>query len=180
MVSKVIKNMEITAKAKYLRMAPRKVRLVAGLIRGLSVEKAKWQLTFNKKLASVSLLKILESAIANAKETYDISADNLKIKSITVDGGPALKRWMPRAHGRATPLRKETSHIKLVLTEIIESGKSKKTKTLDDSDLVKVGVGDFDEIKETAEKKETLKAENKKASAKGFANKVLTRKTGSK
>lgn len=176
--------MEITARAKYIRMSPRKIRLVANLIVGMDTEKAKWQLTFNKKVASKTLLKILNSAIANAKENYGADENNLKIVSVTVDGGPALKRWMPRAHGRATPLRKETSHIKLVLTEIVASGKTKKEKKADKSDIIKVGAGEFDEIKAVAADKAVDEKVEKKsakgAAKKGFASKVLTRKTGSK
>lgn len=174
--------MDVIARAKFIRISPRKVRLVANLVKDLDVEKAIWQLTFNKKAASESLLKILNTAIANAKENYDIEASNLKIKSFTVNDGPVLKRWMPRAQGRATPLRKGTSHVQLVLTEIVESGK-KKIKQVAADDIIKVGVGEFDEIKDATEKKEA-KAEKpaKKAvaSKKGFASKVLNRKTGSK
>ena len=174
--------MEITARAKYIRMSPRKIRLVANLINGMDTEKAKWQLAFNKKVASKALLKILNSAIANAKENYGAAENNLKVKSVTVDGGPALKRWMPRAHGRATPLRKETSHVRLVLTEIVPSGKVKEAKKADNSDIIKVGTGEFDEIKAVAADKQEDKAaaKNKGAAKKGFAAKVLTRKTGSK
>jgi large subunit ribosomal protein L22 len=175
--------MDVIARGKYIRMSPRKVRLVANLIKGMDVEKAKWQLTFNKKIASIDLLKILNSAIANAKENYDLEAENLKVKTVTVDGGPVLKRWMPRAQGRATPLRKGTSHVVLTLTEIVASGKVKQVKKVDDSDIIKVGTGEFDEIKDIADKKEIKEdAKVKKVAApkKGFASKVLTRKTGSK
>jgi large subunit ribosomal protein L22 len=175
--------MEIIAKGKFIRMSPRKVRLVAGLIRGLEVDKAKWQLAFNKKIASKALLKILDSAVANAKENYDAEESNLKVKSITVDGGPALKRWTPRAHGRATPIRKETSHVKIVLTEIVASGKVKKEKKTDDSDIIRVGLGsaEVDELAErnALEEKNPLK-ETKRSSAKGFASRVLNRRTGAK
>lgn len=175
--------MEITARAKYIRMSPRKIRLVANLITGMDTDKAKWQLTFNKKVASNTLLKILNSAIANAKENYGADEKNLKVKSVTVDGGPALKRWMPRAHGRATPLRKETSHVELILVEIIPSGKVKEAKKVDNSDIIKVGTGEFDEIKAISADKtvdEKVEKKAKAAGTKGFASKVLNRKTGSK
>ncbi len=176
--------MDVIARGKYIRMSPRKVRLVANLIAGMDVEKAKWQLTFNSKLASNNLLKILNSAIANAKENYEIDEANLKVKTVTVDGGPVLKRWMPRAQGRATPLRKGTSHVTLTLTEIVASGKAKKVKKTDDSDIIKVGTGEFDEIKDIADKKEVKEKEGSKvkktAPKQGFASKVLNRKTGSK
>ena len=175
--------MEIRAKGKNIRMSPRKIRLVAGLIRGLAVDKAKIQLEFNKKIASKTLLKVLDSAIANAVENFGADKTNLLVKSVTVDGGATLKRWMPRAHGRATPIRKRTSHVILTLSEIVESGKlAKKAKTDDKSDLIKVGSAEFDELQD-ASGKGSAKKEDKKpvaASGKGFASKVLNRKTGSK
>ena len=91
-----------TAQLNHLHMAPRKVRLVAHFIKGLSVNEAEAQLLNNSKRASVPILKLLRSAIANAKNTKQLSADNLIIKEITVNQGPMLKRWMPRAQGRAT------------------------------------------------------------------------------
>jgi large subunit ribosomal protein L22 len=176
--------MQVIARAKYIRMSPRKIRLVADLIRGLDVEKAKWQLTFNKRIASKTLIKILDSAVSNAVNNFELDKNNLKIEAIIVDGGPPLKRWLPRAHGRATPIRKETSHIKLTLAEIVASGKTKKVKKIDTSDIIKVGTGEFDELKAISAEKN--KEEKPKAGAKvtagkkGFASKVLNRKTGSK
>lgn len=175
--------MEIRAKGKNIRMSPRKIRLVAGLIRGLAVDKARIQLEFNKKIASKTLLKLLDSAIANAVENFNADKSNLLVKSVTVDGGATLKRWMPRAHGRATPIRKRTSHVIVTLSEIVESGKLvKKVKADDKSDLIKVGSAEFDELQD-ASGKSSVKKEDKKpvaGSAKGFASKVLNRKTGSK
>lgn len=175
--------MDVIARAKFVRISPRKVRLLANLIKGLDTDRAIWQLTFNKKAASKSLLKILNSAIANAKENFDIETNNLKVTELTVDGGPALKRWLPRAHGRATPLRKETSHIKLVISEIVASGKDKKVKQVSKDDIIKVGTGEFDEIKDLAGDKagkEDKKVTKAPVAKKGFVSKVLTRKTGSK
>ena len=178
--------MEIIARAKYVQMSPRKLRLVANLIKGLKATDAKWQLTFNKKIASRPLLKVLDAAVANATSNFNLSKDNLKIKTLTVDGGPAIKRWQPRAHGRATPIRRETSHVKLILTEIIESGAVKSIKAADKSDIIKVGTGEFDELKslDTEKTKEdkslVAKSGAKSAGKKGFASRVLTRKTGSK
>ena len=107
--------MEVKAQVKYLRISPRKTRLVADAVRGLSVEKAREQLIFMRQAASPLLLKLLNSAVANAK--IKKMADNLYIKSVTVDGGPTLKRWRPRAFGRATPIRKRSSHIAIILAE---------------------------------------------------------------
>lgn len=113
--------MEVKAKLNGLRMSPRKVRLVAGLVRGKKVAPALDQLTFSPKWSSLPLAKLLKSAIANAKNNFGLSEDNLFIKTLTVDGGPTLKRWMPRAQGRATPLNKRTSHITITLAELVPS-----------------------------------------------------------
>jgi large subunit ribosomal protein L22 len=174
--------MELKAKARYIRMSPRKVRLAANLIKGLTYEEASTQLQFLKKAASLPLLKLLKSAMHNGEENHELKRSNLRVKSIQVDEGPALKRWMPRAMGRATPLRKMSCHITLVMEEIIPSvisGK-KKEKVKNTDDIVKVG--DIDEIKE-AEVKEGKISEGKEktaASKKGFASKILNRRTGQK
>jgi len=117
--------MEVKASLKYLRIAPRKVRLVADLIRGLDVEEAKSLLSLERKRAAKSLLKLLNSAISNAKNNFHLSEDNLYIKTIRVDQGPTLKRYFPRAQGRATLIQKKTSHI---FIELVEGQKKKKKK----------------------------------------------------
>lgn len=113
--------MEVKAKAKFIRMSPTKIRLVANLIQKMPVEKALNQLKFINKLASAPVAKLIKSAMANAEHNFELAKDNLFIKKLTVDQGPTLKRSMPRAHGRATPIRKRTSHINLVLGEIKDS-----------------------------------------------------------
>ncbi|HQA64242.1 MAG TPA: 50S ribosomal protein L22, partial [bacterium] len=100
--------MEVSAKAKFIRMSPRKVRLVADVIRGLDVEEALVQLEFNKRAASLPLVKLLKSAISNAEQNHQLKRDNLFVKELTIDDGPTLKRWRPRAFGRATMLRKRS------------------------------------------------------------------------
>lgn len=109
--------MEVKARLRYLRMSPRKVRLVIDMVRGLKVEQAVHQLEFSQKAASKPVLKLLKSAIANAEHNHRLETSTLKIVSITADGGPTLYRWMPRAHGRATPIRKRTTHVNLVLSD---------------------------------------------------------------
>jgi large subunit ribosomal protein L22 len=109
--------MEITASLRFLRMSPRKVRLVIDLVRGLPVQEAETRLRFVKKAAARPVLKLLQSAMANAEHNFKLDATTLRVKSITADGGPVLKRSMPRAQGRATPLRLRMSHINLVLTD---------------------------------------------------------------
>ena len=120
--------MQINAKAKHVRMSPRKVRLVADAVRGKEAENAISQLKFINKLAAKPVAKLINSAMASAEHDFEIEKDNLKIAEIKVDEGPTLKRWTPRAHGRATPIRKRTSHISLVLAEIKESGKKEAKK----------------------------------------------------
>jgi len=117
---------EVTAKLSYLRMGPRKVRLIADLIRGKKAEKAQKILSLSNKRAARPVLKLLNSAIANAKHNFEMTLDSLRVSKISVDGGPVLKRWMPKAHGRATPVRERTSHINLVLVGIGKEEKKKK------------------------------------------------------
>lgn len=107
--------MESSAILRHLRMSPRKVRLVIDVVRGMPVPAARAQLRFMKKAAAQPVLKLLDSAVANAKQKHELAADALKIASITADGGPVLKRWQPRAMGRATPIRKRTTHVKIIL-----------------------------------------------------------------
>lgn len=106
---------EIKANLKYLRVSPRKVRLVADLMRGKSAEEAEAVLLFLKKRASEPLYKLLKSAVANAKHNFNVEKENLAIKSIRVDQGPTLKRFMPRARGTAASIKKRSSHVSLIL-----------------------------------------------------------------
>ena len=105
---------EVTARLGYLRISPRKVRLVAGVIRGMALEEAKNQLVFMEKKAAMPLRKLLQSAEANAKNRGILEA-GLVIKKLFVDEGPVLKRFMPRAHGRAAGIKKRMSHIVVVV-----------------------------------------------------------------
>ncbi len=97
-------------------MAPRKVRLVVNLVRGLPVAEAEARLSFLRRDAARPVLKLLRSAIANAEHNFKLERSSLRIKSITADAGATLKRSRPRAHGRAAPIRKRTTHISLVLS----------------------------------------------------------------
>jgi large subunit ribosomal protein L22 len=109
--------MEITAKTRMIRISPRKVRIVGELIKEKNVNEAMGLLTYMPQKASFILKKLLDSAIANARQKKYVDIDNLYVKTIMVDGGPMLKRFMPRAMGRATKIRKRISHITLVLDE---------------------------------------------------------------
>jgi large subunit ribosomal protein L22 len=123
---------QITAKLRFYRMGPKKMRLIADLIRGKRVERAQAVLGLLNKKGAEPILKLLNSAVANAKHNFSIENSNLIVKSIMVDGGPVLKRFMPKAHGRATPVRERTSHVSLILEQLEEKVKkekvSKKTK----------------------------------------------------
>ena len=119
---------DVTAQLRYYRMGPRKMRLLVDLIRGKRVERAVALLSVLNKRGAKPLLKLLNSALANAKHNHSLQSENLYIKSLTVDGGPVLKRWMPKAHGRATPVRERTSHIKLMLGVLEKKEKKVKTK----------------------------------------------------
>lgn len=109
--------MESRATAKYMRIAPRKVRLVVDMIRGRGVEQALGILEFTAKRAARLVAKTLKSAVANAESTQNVDVDALYVKRVYVDEGPVLKRFLPRAHGRATQVRKRTSHVTVVVDE---------------------------------------------------------------
>ena len=104
-----------TAKLNYLRIAPRKVRSVADLVKGLPVNDAEAQLMVQRRRPAKALLKLLRSAVANAKNNKQLNVDHLFIASFRVDGGPMLKRMLPRARGSASPIQKKMSNVTLVL-----------------------------------------------------------------
>jgi ribosomal protein L22 len=108
----------VKASARYVRIAPRKARLIADQVRGLHIEKARALLQFSPRGAAEDIHKLIDSAAANAENNHDLIADEMKISSITVDEGPTLRRFRPRALGRATPINKRTSHIAVALTPV--------------------------------------------------------------
>lgn len=174
--------MEIKAKVKNLRMSARKVRLVVDLIRKMPVQQALDQLRFINKKAAEPVIRLLKTALADASHNFNLEPSNLKIKEIRVDEGITMKRWMPRAFGRATQIRKRTCQISLILAEIVDSGK-KETRKVKVDDPVKL-----EDMAKEVEKgsknkdkdiKEVKKADvDKEASGKGFASKVFRRKSG--
>ena len=109
--------MEAKAIARYVRSSPRKVRLVVDLIRGKSLEEARNILRYTNKRGAYFVAKVLESAAANAVNNHDMLEDRLYVKAAYVDEGPALKRVLPRARGRADIIKKRTSHITVILGE---------------------------------------------------------------
>jgi large subunit ribosomal protein L22 len=139
----------ITASLKNYRQSPRKVRSVANLVRGKSVGDALNTLNFINKKAGDPLYGLLMSAIANAKNNFNIEKEGLVIKELRVDVGYVLKRRMPRARGSASPINKRTSHVMLVLAPKPEKGK----KASKQENFKK------EEVKGIAKPKEVVKAE---------------------
>jgi ribosomal protein L22 len=108
----------VTATAKYVRVAPRKARLIADQVRGMHIEQARALLQFSPRGAAQDIQKLINSAAANAENNHDLVGDEMRITTITVDEGPTLRRFRPRALGRATPINKRTSHIAVALTPV--------------------------------------------------------------
>jgi len=106
----------VRARARYVRSAPRKARLVMDHIRGRPVEQARAMLTHTPRAVSGDILKLLDSAIANAESNFELGADELRVRRAYVDEGPIIKRYRPRALGRATRINKRTSHMTIELT----------------------------------------------------------------
>lgn len=109
--------MEAKAVAKYIRIAPRKVRVVMNLIRGKSVAEAFAILKFTPKAGADVIEKVLKSAVANAENTFDMNVDKLYVSSAYVDQGPTLKRIHPRSRGQAFSILKRTSHVTVIVSE---------------------------------------------------------------
>jgi large subunit ribosomal protein L22 len=121
--------MDVVAKLRFLRLAPRKVRLVLDLIRGQAVTDAEVQLQHLPKAASRPLLKLLKSAEANAEHNFKLDPKTLYVKQAFADEGPKLKRFQPRAMGRATPVVKRLSHVTVVLAPRLGATPSPKQPT---------------------------------------------------
>jgi large subunit ribosomal protein L22 len=106
----------VRASSRYVRVAPRKARLVADQVRGLQIERARALLQFSPRGAAHDIRKLIDSAAANAENNHDLVADEMRVAEITVDEGPTLRRFRPRALGRATRINKRTSHIAVALS----------------------------------------------------------------
>lgn len=109
--------MEWAATQKHARISPRKARMVADLVRGMNAGDAITLLKFTPKKAAGLIKKVVQSAVGNASQSSGVDQDRLFISSITIDEGTTIKRWRPRAMGRATRIRKRTSHIRVALEE---------------------------------------------------------------
>jgi len=175
--------MKVIATLKNLRMSPRKVRLVTDSIVGMDVNAAFVQLDHVVKKTSGVMEKLLSSALANAENNFGMDRDNMFISSILVGEGARLKRWLPRAQGRATQILKRTSHIKLELEEKVE-GKNRKSKQELEKERAKRQAEKEKMIKEAtkeleeAEKEEKEEADAQKASAKKVSVQKETAKKG--
>ncbi len=110
-------RMTVRAQAKWVRMSPRKARLVLDNIRGRTVPEARTILAFTQRAAAIEVAKVLRSAVANAEANHGLDGDELIVQAAYADEGPTLKRWRPRARGRANQIRKRTSHVTIVLVE---------------------------------------------------------------
>jgi ribosomal protein L22 len=106
----------VRASTRYMRVAPRKARLVADQVRGLTVPEARTLLDFSGRGAARDIAKLIASAAANAENNHELVAEDMRIAEINVDEGPTLKRWRARARGRATRIEKRTSHVSVALT----------------------------------------------------------------
>ena len=193
--------MEVKAQLNNYRRSPRKVRLVAKMIAGLDAAAAENQLRFAIKGSAVDILKLLQSAVANAENNFGLDKANLYIKSARVDEGANLKRWLPRAHGRASLILKRTSYIEIVLKEKVEGQGRKKVKKQEikevslkemkkplaekaekpeeEKKIQRPGARTIksDEDVKEREEKEFLDEKKKSESSKGFLKRVFRRKS---
>ena len=169
--------MEIKAQLNYLRIAPRKVRLVANLVKGMDAGRAELELKHSVKRSAIPILKLLKSGIANAKHNFQMDSTGLYIKDIKVNEGPVLKRSMPRAFGRAAPIRKKSSHIVLVLDTHEKSAKAGRKRPKKEGPVVRdITVEDMKEefIGKSKDVKETtLRGSQKEAN---FVRRMFRRK----
>ncbi len=170
--------MKVDAKLNYLRMSPRKVRLVADLIRGRKVSEAKVKLQFVPNKAAEPVEKLLKSAVANAEHNFELSEKDLYVAEIRVDEGPTLKRWRPRARGATNQIQKKTSHITLVLDEVnpgeeLKTGKKGKIKKVKSKEKPKEEAKD----KRDKDSKPPRKEDKTKKEQKGKGESIFRRKS---
>jgi large subunit ribosomal protein L22 len=183
--------MKVNAKLNNLRIAPRKSKLVADLIKGLDVADALDQLDVHVKRTSPHMKKLLQSAIANAENNFGMDKDNLYVYDARVGAGPTLKRWRARAFGRAAEILKRTSKIEITLKERVE-GKNRKTKEEMEAEMKKrmkekkksssaKATEDKEEkeneLKNDIEKKVEGERPKKETQKKGWAKKMFQRKS---
>jgi large subunit ribosomal protein L22 len=179
--------MLVSAKLKSLRKSPRKVRLVSSALKGMDVEKAESQLKFLVKGSVPHFEKLLKSAVANAEENFGLDKNNLYIKDVIVNEKTKMKRWLPRAHGRASLLLKRTCSVEIILDERVKGKGRKKVTKQEIKDVKKADVDEKigkEEVKEAKkevikekEEKEFVDEKKKAAESKGFLKRVFRRKS---
>lgn len=173
------KSIEIRASLRFLHTGPRKVRLITNFVTGMDVLSALQQLYFLQKRAKEPLVKLINSAVANAINNFGLKKENLYIKSFIVNQGPTLKRWKPKAYGRAGKIRKRTSHVELVLAERVASDKEmKKRLETQAKDEIKLVSPEDVKKKMTYIDNKDVARDIKKVVKKGFTKKLFSRKTG--
>ena len=158
-----VKKKEVKAFARYIHTSPRKLRLVSNLVRKAPVEVALEQLRFSSKNAAAPLIKVINSAVANAVHNFNLKKEDLYIKTLSIDAGPVFKRYAPRAQGRAFVERKRTSHINVIL-EVNE--RKKKSRRSVFSIRPKNVETEEEKKKKPLEEKEMGKIEDQKVSPK--------------
>lgn len=124
--------MEVKAIGKYISISPKKARAIADLIRGKKAQDASNMVRFMPQVSAREIGKVLKSAMANAETNFNLDKDALTIASITVDGGPTLKRWQPRAKGAAYEIKKRTSHITVIVAGEVKTKKEEGKKKDED------------------------------------------------
>ena len=184
--------MKVTASLNNLRIAPRKTKMIADMIRGMDIKEALDQLETTVRKPGLPFQKLLSSAIANAENNFGLDQNNLYVSDVLIGAGPTIKRWMPRAYGRAGKILKRTSKITIVLEERIE-GKGRKSKEQMAKEMearLKEKKKQEKEMKESQDKKEeetkdkkipeiSREAEKTKREGKGksWGNRIFRRKS---
>jgi len=170
--------MKVSAKLKNLRIAPRKVRLTSNLIKGMNVAEASSQLETHVKRSNPYMQKLLRSAISNSENNFGLDKENLYVFDVIVNAGSTLKRWMPKAYGRAGQILKRTSKIEIILEERVE-GKGRKSKEQMEKEKQtrieekkKAEKAANKEIEENEKQEEKTEAKNKAAENKELSKKV--------
>lgn len=173
-----IQPVRVKACLRFLRMGPRKVRLITNFVNGMDVTQALNQLQILQKNAKEPVVKLIQSAIANAKHNFGIEKNNLFIEKFIVNQGPTLKRWKPKAYGRAGMIRKRTCHVELTLgSHVLAEKKDKKTET-PNKEAIKIVMADEVKKESKVGKGKDGEGDGKKLKAKGFTKRLFSRKTG--
>lgn len=183
----------MSAKARYIRQSPRKVRLVANLIRGLTVSSALAQLAQVTKVAAGPVEKTLRSAVANAENNFQKNRETLFVKEIRVDEGPDYRRWRPRAFGRAAPILKHACHIFIALDERTVAEASQSVQAVSPSALSSDDITPsaftvsphslptqeiFDKTRKGHHETAPIAQSKEQKKSKGFMKNIIQRKTG--